>query len=215
MESIFDPDLFISKDYQTITFSYQEISQSLFSLTSSTTDYDLTGQILWPAAEYLSKYIIDNPTIFKDQLVLELGSGVGLSGLISSIYAKKAYLTDGNDTVIELLEKNRVFAKKENVFVKKLLWGKENTLDLLKEIDDIDIVIGTDVLFWPDSIKPLVETLKTIKDKFPASLILFSICYRAKYPESVFDDLLKEAGLEKIVIMKEGSIFLYKIDRFS
>jgi len=54
-------------------------------LKASSTDYDLTGQIIWKAADILSKYIIDEmgESILKDKIVLELGSGPGLCALIS------------------------------------------------------------------------------------------------------------------------------------
>ena len=212
MESIFDPDLFISRDYQTLTFTYKDISQSLYSLKSSSTDFDLTGQIIWPAAEYLSQYIIDNSSIFQDKDILELGSGAGLSGLVASIYAKNVVLTDGNDIVCELMEKNKPFAKKNNVMGKKLWWGRENTLDLIKTIEGIDVVIGADILFWPECINPLVETIKAIKEKFPKCLFLISICFRAKYSEDTFNGSLKNAGLKREVVISQGNIFLYKIE---
>ena len=212
MESIFDPSLFISKDYESLTFSYLDVSQPIYSLKTSTTDFDLTGQIIWPAAEYLSKYIIDNSSIFKDKIIVELGSGAGLSGLVASVFAKNVTLTDGNEIVCELMEKNRVLAKKNNVFSKKLGWGKENAVDFLKDFENIDVVIGADILFWPESIEPLVETIKTIREKFGHCLFFISICYRAKYSENTFDECLKKEGMGRTVVRSEGNIFLYKID---
>ena len=40
--------------------------------------------------------------------------------------------------------------------------------------NNIDILIGADVLFWPDSIKPLVELIYTMTLKNPKLLIILS-----------------------------------------
>lgn len=212
MESLFDPSLFISKDYNSINFSYKSTTQDLLSLKSSTTDFDLTGQIIWPAAEFLSKYLIDNPSLVSDKVVLELGSGAGLSGLIASQFAKTVYLTDGNDIVVELLIKNLQFCTKNNAQVKRLCWGIENTAEILKEIGPIDVIIGADVLFWPDSIKPLVETLKHFKDNGRCQEIWLCICYRTKQSEDLFDSALAAEKLVRKKIACEKEIYLYKIE---
>jgi predicted nicotinamide N-methyase len=54
---------------------------------SATTDFDLTGQIIWPSAIDLGRFIIDNALLFKGKNVLELGAGAGLSGIVAYQYA--------------------------------------------------------------------------------------------------------------------------------
>lgn len=215
MESLFDPSLFISTDYKAINFNYKGFTQSLLSLNSSTTDFDLTGQIIWPAAEFLSQYIIDNSELFKGKTVVELGSGAGLSGLIASQFAQNTYLTDGNDVVMDLLERNRVFCNRNNVLVRKLLWGVENIKGLIKEIPNIDVVIGADVLFWPDSIEALVLSLLEIKKVFPKVLTLISLCNRAISSDNTFIKHLKEVGLDRKVVIQEKNLYLYEIIEIS
>ena len=77
--------LFIDTDYKEITFKYKDFEQKLFALKTSSTDYDLTGQIIWKAADILSKYIIDElgEQTLKGKTVLEVGSGPGLCGLVA------------------------------------------------------------------------------------------------------------------------------------
>lgn len=43
--------------------------------------HGLDGLKLWDAGIILSRYIIKNCEIFKDRNILELGSGVGISGI--------------------------------------------------------------------------------------------------------------------------------------
>lgn len=88
--------LFTDTDYQELTFTYKDFTQTLFALKTSSTDYDLTGQIIWKAADILSKYILDNlgPNLLKGKTVLELGSGPALCGLVTQHYANKVILSD-------------------------------------------------------------------------------------------------------------------------
>ena len=51
--------LFTDVDYKEIEFSYKDFKQTIYALKTSSTDYDLTGQIIWKAADILSKYILD------------------------------------------------------------------------------------------------------------------------------------------------------------
>lgn len=106
MEDNFDCDLFINKEYVEKEFRYKDCVQKYKASSSASTDYDLTGQIVWRAAEQLAEFIVENNQIFKDKVVLELGAGVGLSGLVCAQYAKKVYITDGNDIVCELMDIN-------------------------------------------------------------------------------------------------------------
>lgn len=50
--------------------------------------------------------MVDNREMFEGKVVLEVGAGAGLSGIVCSRYAKKVLLTDGSDTVVELLVLN-------------------------------------------------------------------------------------------------------------
>lgn len=69
-------------------------------------DYDLTGQILWPAARLLAGYLAANRTILEGcSCACELGAGLGLVGLLA---AQKCpvILTDHNEVVLRVLSRN-------------------------------------------------------------------------------------------------------------
>ena len=46
-------------DYKALTFEYKGFTQKVYALKAASTDYDLTGQVIWTAADIMSKYIID------------------------------------------------------------------------------------------------------------------------------------------------------------
>lgn len=52
-----------------------------------------------------------------------IGAGAGLSGFVASFFAKKVVLTDGNEIVVDLLEKNKKHLNKNNLFVDLFLWN--------------------------------------------------------------------------------------------
>lgn len=69
-------------------------------------DYDLTGQIIWPAARLLAEYLSENcEQVAHVRDACELGSGLGLAGLICGQFVPTV-LTDHNATVLEVLQKN-------------------------------------------------------------------------------------------------------------
>lgn len=83
------------------------------------------GCALWDAAILLSRWIYSNNEVFKNKTVLELGSGVGLCGLMAARYANIVYLTDYLDPVLENLEYNKsinsvvdyeMFSEEENMW---------------------------------------------------------------------------------------------------
>ena len=41
----------------------------------------------------LADYILSNPSLFKDKIVLELGAGVGLTSIITSFLAEEVICT--------------------------------------------------------------------------------------------------------------------------
>lgn len=83
-------------DYKAIVFEYKDFTQKIYALKAASTDFDLTGQIIWKAADILSKYILDvlGEGELKGKKVLELGSGPGLCALVAQHYASKVVLSD-------------------------------------------------------------------------------------------------------------------------
>lgn len=136
--------LFICEEYVERTFTFPHLPQGLTQISTGTqsssdggatvqrllcspmssTSHDLTGQIVWPAAIYLS-YFIEYYLARKldGKVVLELGAGCGLGGFIASRYCYRSIVTDGSDVVMRLLERNKVFLDSTNVTVSKLIWG--------------------------------------------------------------------------------------------
>jgi methyltransferase-like protein 6 len=144
--------------------------------------------VIWPAADVLCRYIISNPHEFQNKTMLEVGSGVGICGLLAAQLASKCILTDNNDIIIDILQKNaNIFnedtqktlpplpssssSNNNRVEVAFLHWGEDSQIDALlqKFPNGFDIVIGSDVCYWPSCINPLFKTLDRLLSQTPSS----------------------------------------------
>jgi len=158
--------LFICEDYQERIFQFEELSQAVLCSGMSTTAHDLTGQIVWPACVLLSWFIHREKTIFSGKVVLELGSGCGLAGFVSSNYSDHTFITDGNDVVLRLLHRNKAHLKRSNITISKLLWGATGDIEELFPAGGSaiypDVIIGADVILWPNQIFSLLYTIRSL-----------------------------------------------------
>mmetsp|Transcript_9701 Transcript_9701/g.41612 ORF Transcript_9701/g.41612 Transcript_9701/m.41612 type:complete len:161 (-) Transcript_9701:87-569(-) len=91
-----------------------------------------------------------------------------LCGLVASRYASRTLVTDGNEVVLKLLEKNADKARSEKgriINAVLLRWElPERTSDIESCIHHLggppDILLGADVVQWPESVVPLVEVVE-------------------------------------------------------
>ena len=160
--------LFICEEYVEKEFTFphpggaSSTVQRLLCSSMSSTAHDLTGQIVWPAAEYLSyfiEYVLSKN--LTDAVVMELGAGCGLSGFLASRYCSKSIITDGSDVVVRLLEKNMEFLGSSNVEVSSLLWGMKIEINKIVDKNGAppDVILGADVILWPNQIEFLLYTI--------------------------------------------------------
>lgn len=142
-----------------------------------------TGLCSWQGAIHLGNWCIENKNEFSGKVILELGCGVGLTGLciIKKCFPKQYIFTDCHKTVFEMLleniklnllpgEKMQLQSKIDrlkleakynctNIKVMELKWE-----DIDKYVNENwvmpDIIIGSDILYDIDSFHALVLGLK-------------------------------------------------------
>jgi hypothetical protein len=91
----------VFNSYVTKEFVLGPHTIKVMCLQASSTDFDLTGQLIWPGAELLNNYLVQNFHILQGLSVIELGSGVGLTGLLCAHYCHHVVMTDHNATVLK------------------------------------------------------------------------------------------------------------------
>jgi len=52
------------------------------------------GLQLWRASFFLADFLIHNSSLIRDESVLDLGAGLGITSLVASLFAKHVYCTD-------------------------------------------------------------------------------------------------------------------------
>ncbi|KAE8900173.1 hypothetical protein PF005_g9664 [Phytophthora fragariae] len=117
-----------------------------------------TGLTLWRAGDFLSDFMYQNRSRFVGKSVIELGSGLGLIGILASYLTdQQVVITDGDDDTIELLVANCKLNEVESrVQCQKLLWG----VDLDRFQDKFDVILGADIIYEQEHVVSLFETAK-------------------------------------------------------
>ncbi|MBA0639889.1 hypothetical protein Goklo_022887 [Gossypium klotzschianum] len=98
-----------------------------------TADFDLTGQLVWPGAMLLNDYLSKNAEMLQGCSMIELGSGVGITGMLCSRFCRQILLTDHNE---EILRRNiELNVPSENpsccaaLEAEKLEWGNSDQIN--------------------------------------------------------------------------------------
>lgn len=74
-----------------ICFFYANI---ILSEHKNRTSLNMVGMQVWRSALLMSDFIMENRDIFtNEQVILELGSGVGLTGIVAAMYCKEVIFT--------------------------------------------------------------------------------------------------------------------------
>lgn len=209
-------ELLTDTDYKKIEFTHKGFTQPVYALQSASTDFDLTGQVIWQAADIMSAWFIeDKDTIlasFKDKRVLELGAGPGLCGLVAATEASSVIFTDHMDLVMDLIDKNMVDCNPRpqecKMYASCLDWEKIDQENYLENLDytnaeqqiegkfselQYDIIIGSDVVYWPQAIMPLCTVLTKLFDMQKNKDLVFYICYIERIKQ-VHQKLLETFG---------------------
>jgi hypothetical protein len=143
------------------------ISIDLVCSQAASTDYYLTGQILWPVSVLLAHYLASErgQSLLKGRRVVELGAGCGLPSLVACHFGASVVVTDGNDIVLDLLKENIANVKSQqpsaDITARHLIWGKRSHLDPLSR-HPIDVIVAADVVQWPSVVEPLLQTVKAL-----------------------------------------------------
>ena len=126
-------------------------------------DEDTTGGKIWDSGRILAETLMGPE--YRQHLptmnVVELGSGTGIGGLTAASAGASVTLTDGSLGVLPLLEANvRVNGLESKAAVQRLRWGY--THDASSINGDVDLVIGSDLLYSADVFPDLLDTLEDL-----------------------------------------------------
>ncbi|GJQ15724.1 hypothetical protein GpartN1_g7515.t1 [Galdieria partita] len=121
-----------------------------------------TGCTLWDSSLVLAQLVLNKPEWIKDKRVVELGSGIGLLGiLISLLGARQTTLSDLDSTMTLLqgnIAKNKHLLGNRDIQVIPIHWGDEMVLQQPR-LQNTEVVVCSDLVYRMEAVQPLVTTL--------------------------------------------------------
>jgi predicted nicotinamide N-methyase len=120
---------------------------------------------LWPSA-IAASVLLRSPgfrSLAEGKDILELGSGLGLAGLVAAENSAKCILSDNGEETVALYEKTIALNKNE---LKADLVGKR--MDWRDDHDNpnpVNIVLGTDIAYYYYLLRPIMDTAQAYLTK--------------------------------------------------
>jgi predicted nicotinamide N-methyase len=133
-----------------------------------------TGLTLWRAAPILCSYLIANSeSLVKGRNILELGAGMGLSGVVAAVLgASCVFLSDGDSDSLSNMRKNiqrnnSLIPTSTNIQCLQLKWGQriaefKAKCNLPTPSGLFDLVMGSDIIYVETILEPLFQTVDAL-----------------------------------------------------
>lgn len=122
-----------------------------------------TGLTTWQASKCLSEWCLENRHLLRGKHVIELGCGIGLTGIVvcKTCRPLSYTFTDGHEAVLRSLEENlkRNGVTECHARVETLCWGDHENFE---ERCTADVILGADLVYDPEVVPALVATLAAL-----------------------------------------------------
>ena len=161
------------------------------SVTNCILSDDTTGAKIWDAGRVLASLLAAAGSDLRGKRVLELGSGTGIGGLTAAACGASVTLTDGSSDMLSLLEENiQVNGLGEATCCQQLCWGDMVMAAELVAHGPWDLIIGSDLLYAPESLPELVATLAALSTPGRTEILL---AYPTRHTEQLFFELADDS----------------------
>ena len=155
-------------DFHTMEFDFEPEISPIIKLRAKSEITGSTGLALWTCAQILSGYLVEHPHHVKNKRVLELGSGLGLVGIVAHhLGSERVIVTDGDLDVLSNLRYNMKQNQQQqqqvndgnlSIHTPQLIWGEN--LDAFEEIyEKQSVILATDVFYSQHLVDPLWRTV--------------------------------------------------------
>jgi 2-polyprenyl-3-methyl-5-hydroxy-6-metoxy-1,4-benzoquinol methylase len=206
-------ELFTNKSYKEQEVKMPSGRSIKFNaLISSSTDCDLTGQIIWPGCSLLLTWIDRHLDFFNGKSITEVGAGIAICSLFLTKFGKPKMVTatDGNEIVVDLMKDNAELVGCQNIVFKEMMWGAENAKRFREAYGQFDVVMGSEIAYNENCIDPLVETMSELLA--PNGRFIIGHIFRYGRVTRYLFQRLEEKGFEVIQEIRWDDLMSYRVD---
>ncbi|NWV29819.1 EF2KT methyltransferase, partial [Origma solitaria] len=224
------------KNYLLPTGDCVSLSESTALISGGT-----TGLVTWEAALHLAQWALENPGVFRDRTILELGSGIGFTGIAicKTCQPRTFIFSDCHPRVLRQLGENLQLngfipepgvtwsiqtesqeqevegenCQSPKVIVAELDWGSVTEKQLLGL--RADVVIAADVVYDPEIILAFIGMLQKLSSSRvdrKAPEVFIALTIRNPDTYQLFQTELDKVGIKWQIIPAHSSCnFLYDV----
>ncbi|CAG9770421.1 unnamed protein product [Ceutorhynchus assimilis] len=177
------------------------------------TTLNMVGLQIWRGALLLADWLLHNGKAFtKDEYILELGTGVGLTSIVASMFSPVICTDIDRGDIFKIIranvDRNKHFSKYP-VDVLELDFMSQNLSErIVSLLPKINTVIAADVVYDDSLTEAFVKTVQKLLDIPPKRSILIALEKRYVFTISDCDTCAPcyDYFLEKLKILKNVSI---------
>ncbi|XP_038639157.1 EEF1A lysine methyltransferase 3-like [Scyliorhinus canicula] len=168
------------------------------------------SSFVWAPGMVLCRYFEAEKFDFTGKKVIELGSGTGIVGILVALLGGDVIMTD-RPNVMKQIEYNIVAnipsSSRHRAQTRALDWG----IDQDKFPADVDVVLGTDIVYSPTQFPNLLKTLH----HFCQEKTTIYLCSDVKYREGSvkFHDEIVPEQFNSELIHKIGTNRIFKVTK--
>lgn len=119
---------------------------------------------IWEASIVLTDRLV-HMGLSKDQNILELGAGMGITGLFLGAFGYRVTITDNNRDALALIEENAAHNKIKNLKVRQLDWHNPQMAG------PFDMICGSELIYKKSNVEPVINIIANmLKPKGTAHL---------------------------------------------
>jgi len=106
---------------------------------------------VWDSGLVLARWVFSNGEIFRDKVVHEIGSGCGLTGIVTSPFCKRVIISDYKEAILDNIRQNVKLNEMEDLSnVRVTIFDFEKASEspsTVNEEDKADVVLGSDIIY--------------------------------------------------------------------
>ncbi|GCB70790.1 EEF1A lysine methyltransferase 3-like [Scyliorhinus torazame] len=168
------------------------------------------GTIVWEAALGLCQYFEKEGIRFSNKKVIELGAGTGIVSILAALLGGDVTITD-KPKLLNQIERNVSFnipsSFKLQVKVRALRWGRDHPLFP----SDYDYILGSDILYFPQNIPLILETLLHLSNEKTIVYFASTMFYSPKLISQAYLTLSQYFETELVCRCEVKDVNIYRM----